>query len=391
MLEQDDWDVLAPAGEAALDGVLLGCAPVVDRQFQVVAMRLTVLPADADAPPDTAALVAALGAVCAGEPVLLTLASEALLGALATVSLPEGWSLEIPAFLAADPQRAPLLAALRARGQALWLRGGGPVPPGAWSQRIVEPGEPVSGAVLAGAASLAEVRQAFAQGAQAVLGWPLEEPLPAALARPRAPQADLATLLELVQRVQAQEPIERIEALLRRDPALAFKLLRYVNAPAFGLKVEITSFGHAVMLLGYRKLQRWLVLLLAAASRHPEGAPLRFAALRRGLLMEELGRDAGADEERRNELFVCGVFSLLEGLLQQPLAQLLRELPVPGAVRQALTQGDGPLAPWLQLARAAEAGNPMDLRQALAPLLLGPGEAARALLRALAHARQLDG
>ena len=46
-----------------------------------------------------------------------------------------------------------------------------------------------------------------------------------------------------------------------------------------------------------------------------------FAAVRRGLLMEELGRSAG-DEEMRSELFICGVFSLLDRMFQQPFSDL---------------------------------------------------------------------
>ena len=49
-----------------------------------------------------------------------------------------------------------------------------------------------------------------------------------------------------------------------------------------------------------------------------------FASVRRGLLMEELARNTGGDAEMRNELFICGVFSLLDRLFQQPLAELLR-------------------------------------------------------------------
>jgi c-di-GMP-related signal transduction protein len=40
--------------------------------------------------------------------------------------------------------------------------------------------------------------------------------------------------------------------VLKNDPTLAFRLLRYINSPAFGLSVEISSFRHALMILGYR-------------------------------------------------------------------------------------------------------------------------------------------
>jgi EAL and modified HD-GYP domain-containing signal transduction protein len=55
--------------------------------------------------------------------------------------------------------------------------------------------------------------------------------------------------------------------VLKNDPTLAFRLLRYINSPAFGLRVEVTRFRHAIMLLGYQRLKRWLALLLASASK----------------------------------------------------------------------------------------------------------------------------
>ena len=80
-------------------------------------------------------------------------------------------------------------------------------------------------------------------------------------------QPELQVIVELIHRVDKEAPIEQLEATLKRDPSLAFKLLRYINSPAFGLRVEISSFRHAIMLLGYQRLKRWLALLLATSSK----------------------------------------------------------------------------------------------------------------------------
>ena len=98
----------------------------------------------------------------------------------------------------------------------------------------------------------------------------------------------MQVIVELIHRVDNEEPIDKLEATLKRDPSLAFKLLRYINSPAFGLRVEVSSFRHAIMLLGYQRLKRWLALLLATASKDVNLRPVMFAAVRRGLLMEEL-------------------------------------------------------------------------------------------------------
>jgi len=190
-------------------------------------------------------------------------------------------------------------------------------------------------------------------------------------------------------RVDAEEPLEKLDTTLRRDPTLAFKLMRYINSPGFGLRVEITSFRHAIMMLGYKRLKRWLALLLATAGKDVNLRPVMFAAVRRGLLMEELARGSG-DEELRNELFICGVFSLLDKMMGEPFADLLKTIPVPVCVQQALVDGSGPYMPYCDLMRAVEAESLFDIREAAERLLMGAAEINRATLRALAHAGQLD-
>ena len=129
--------------------------------------------------------------------------------------------------------------------------------------------------------------------------------------------------------------------MLKRDPTLAFRLLRYINSPAFGLRVEISSFRHAIMMLGYQKLKRWLALLLASASKDANMKPVMFAAVRRGLLYGRAGALPAATSEMRSEMFICGVFSLLDRMFGQPFAELLKTIPVPEAWRQALVDGRG--------------------------------------------------
>src|SRR5262245_6677458 len=156
--------------------------------------------------------------------------------------------------------------------------------------------------------------------------------------------------------------------------------MRYINSPAFGLSVEISSFRHAIMVLGYNRLKRWLALLLASASKDPNVKPVMYAAVRRGLLMEELGRHHG-DADQRGEMFICGVFSLLDRLMGQSLSDLMQSIPVPDAVRAALVEQAGPYHAQLELVRAIEAESVYDIRAAAEATMLGLPEVNRAVLR----------
>jgi c-di-GMP phosphodiesterase len=419
-----------------LGQVALGYSPIIDRQRAVVATRLTVFPERPDAALDAAALLQALqevwpapagsaelqltlrplqprgepaAAAVAFTPVSLNLAGEGLLDAVMRATPPPHLMLEVPAFMATEPAHAPALQALKAAGAVLLIKGRPLVPVApellaCFSHAIVDASEDRRGSaapqpgvrqvstVQAGVRTTAAADQAFQRGAVAVLGWPFDDALPAAAARGKV-ATDIQVVMELIQGVDREEPVQKLEGVLKRDPTLAFRLLRYLNSPAFGLSAEVNSFGHAIMMLGYARLKRWLALLLASSSKGANAKPLMFAAVRRGLLMEELGRTQ-SDAEMRGEMFICGVFSMLDQLLQQPMAELLKSVPVPERVRQTLLAdepGGGAYGPYLQLARAVESESVFDIRECTERLLLGPGDVNRAVLAALRQARQLDG
>jgi len=389
--------------------VVLGYSPMIDRERAVSATRLTVFPARTDAPLDAAALLAAVAEVWpeAGGKVSLNVVSETLLHDLLHAAPSANLMLEVPAFMACDAANSPAIQALYGRGNTLLLkdrprtelprevlpcfkyaiidladerRSDSATPPG-MTRQISH--------VQSGVRSLADLDDAFKRGAVAVLGWPIDD---AVTPSGMAAQPDLGTILELMRRIDKEEPIDRLEDTLKLDPTLAFKLLRYLNSAAFGLPVEVSSFRHAIMLLGYQRLKRWLALLLASASKDRDMKPVMFAALRRGLLMEELARASGGggNDEMRSEAFICGVFSLLDRMMKQPFADLLKAVPVPDSVRQALVDGVGPYQPFLELVRAVENESLFDVRESAERLLLGLGEINRALLRALAQAAQIQ-
>jgi c-di-GMP phosphodiesterase len=97
-----------------------------------------------------------------------------------------------------------------------------------------------------------------------------------------------------------------------------------------------------------------------------------------------------ADEELRNEFFICGVFSLLDRMFQQPFKQLLGSIPVPQRVYQALVENTGPFQPYIEMVRAIESESLFDFRDAAEKLLMSVSEINRAQLRALIAAGELE-
>ena len=396
---------------AILGQVALGYSPFIDRTRSVAATRLTVFPLHPDAVLDVAQLLHAVGDVwpASGGRVSLNVVSESLLQDLLRAQPSDNLMVELPAFMASDPANVESLQRLAAAGTTLLIKGRptrelprAVLPCFKYSivdladdRRIGENAAPPGVTrtiphVQAGVRTMAEMEASFERGAHAVLGWPIDDVVSTkARSGKQNAQADLHVIVELIRRVDAEEPIDKLESTLRRDPSLAFKLLRYINSPAFGLRVEISSFSHAIMMLGYQRLKRWLALLLATASRDVNQKPIMFAAVRRGLLMEELVRGSG-DEELRGELFICGVFSLLDRMFQQPFKELLGSLPVPQRVYEALVDNTGPYQPYVELVRAIENESLFDFREAAEKLMMSVSEINRAELRALMAASELE-
>src|SRR5262252_1261240 len=392
--------------QPVLGQVVLGYSPMVDRHRAITAARLTVFPSRPDATPDAAALLEAVADVwpADGGRVSLNVASEAALQDLVQFKPAPNVMVEIPAFMACAIANTDALREMHAHGTTLLLKGRplSPLPREVlpcFAYSIIDvaddrrDGSPPPGGVTrtiphiqAGVRTLAEMEQSFQRGAIAVLGWPIDDV--AANGKSQA-RPELQFIVELINRVDREEPAERLEAVLKTDPTLAFRLMRYINSPAFGLSVEINSFRHAIMVLGYNRLKRWLALLLASASKDPNVKPVMYAAVRRGLLMEELGRNS-TNSDVRSEMFICGVFSLLDRLMGQPMSDLVRSITVPDTVRAALVDGGGPYHAQLELVRAIEAESVFDIRNAADATMLGLPEVNRSVLRALASARQLD-
>jgi EAL and modified HD-GYP domain-containing signal transduction protein len=391
-----------------LGQVVLGYSPMIDRQRSVTATRLTVFPVRPELVLDAAALLQTLAEAWPADSkdsLVLNLASEGLLRDSLAGEPPLNFALEVPAFMAGDAQHEAALAALHARGSTLYLKGrpSTELPRSVlacFKHSIIEfAGDRRSAADAQGAAPrsvgfvqsgvtrASEVEESFQRGAVAVLGWPIEEAVGKGNGKTVAP--DLKVIVELMNRVDRQESIDRLEAVLKNDPTLAFRLVRYINSAAFGLRVEISSFRHAIMMLGYQKLKRWLALLLASASTDVNMKPVMFAAVRRGLFMEELVRSSG-DEQMGSEMFICGVFSLLDIMMGQPFEQLLKSIPVPQDVYDALVSGSGRYRPYMELVRAVEQESLFDIRNAAESLMLSATEINRALLRALSAARQIE-
>ena len=210
-----------------------------------------------------------------------------------------------------------------------------------------------------------------------------------ALVKARTLRPSHATIIQLINLVRRQASTAEIEELLKKDPTLSFNLLRFINSSGFGLSCEITSFRHAVMILGLKKLFRWAALLLTTSRAGGTPPAVGSTAVVRGRLMELLAAELLPPEECDNA-FVVGVFSLLDTMLGMPLEDALASVALPQPVLDALLHGTGVFAPFLALTLACESSDDLAFAHNAEALHLSNRQVNWAHLQALSWAENLD-
>jgi len=158
-----------------------------------------------------------------------------------------------------------------------------------------------------------------------------------------------------------------IEALVQGDVGLAYKLLRMVNNAAMGGR-EIWSIGHALRLLGREHLARWLsVLLVSDTGSTGVRAELAHLALVRARMCECVATLVGVPRAA-GSLFLVGMFSVLDQLLEVPMADLCAAADLAPDLRNALLHRTDLLGSALGLVEAYVSGRWDDVEAAAAPL-----------------------
>lgn len=163
-----------------------------------------------------------------------------------------------------------------------------------------------------------------------------------------------AALLRLLAMLQADADIRQIEDVFKQNPALSVNLLRLANSAAMGQRQPLRSVANAIVVLGRRQLQRWLLLLMLATADHGQparGALLHLAATR-GKLMELLMLQD--HPTLADSAFVAGIVSVMDALLGQTMQQVVDALGLADDMRGALLQRSGPIGRMLAVIEALE-------------------------------------
>ncbi len=197
-----------------------------------------------------------------------------------------------------------------------------------------------------------EHRAAIAMGYELFQGFFFQRP---EIVQRKSISASHSNCLRLLKAVQQPELDRRlIETMIQAEPSLSLRLLRYLNSFAFGFRVEVRSINHALALLGDEATRKWLLVSAVAENCLQKPSELVVWALVRGRFCD-LMADALGDSVAGG--FWMGMVSAFPALLEISLTAVLEQVPIPGAVKNALLGEPGGYRDIFEMLTAYECGD----------------------------------
>lgn len=176
---------------------------------------------------------------------------------------------------------------------------------------------------------------------------------PEVIARREVPGFKL-NYLKFIREVSLPElDLDQVEQVIKQEVSLSVKLLRFLNSAAFGYSGRVSSVRQALILLGERPVKKWASMIALSEIGEDKPCELVVTSLTRARLCELLAPHAGLDQ-RTHDLFLVGMFSLIDALIGRPIAELIKEMAVSPEIQTALLEDGSALGHVRRLAIAQE-------------------------------------
>jgi EAL and modified HD-GYP domain-containing signal transduction protein len=173
--------------------------------------------------------------------------------------------------------------------------------------------------------------------------------------------ANRLNYIRMLQEVSHTElNVPALEKLIKGEASICYRLLRYMNSAAFGFNCEIHSVRHALSILGDREVRRWVRLVAALGAGHGRASDLVLSSLVRARFGELLAPQVESGE---SDLFLLGLLSLIDSMLELPMSDVLERVPLDHDTKAVLLGKPSPLRPVYQLTLAYESGEWVAARQ----------------------------
>lgn len=147
-------------------------------------------------------------------------------------------------------------------------------------------------------------------------------------------------VLNIIKKIQEPDiSSDELETILVQDITLSYKLLRYINSASFSLRREVDSIKDAIILLGMNNLKNWVSLIMMSKVIDHKPTELIVIGMIRGKMCELIAEKH--HPEITHQMFIIGLFSVLDALMDQPLIDLLDTVILSTPVKMALLYKEG--------------------------------------------------
>lgn len=198
----------------------------------------------------------------------------------------------------------------------------------------------------------------------------------------------LEIMIKLINLVNKDADFKELEDVIKRDPTISFKLLRYINAVGIGNGEKIDNLKRALSILGNKKLLKWVTILFSSIKAKNGLDEIAKTALVRARLMELLSQEIG--EKDVDSYFITGLFSMLDAMLDVDLEVSLNSIDMNQEIKDSILNNKGKYARMLKLVKYMEDGEWIDIFASLYNLNIKNHILSEKYMEAIEWAEKLD-
>jgi c-di-GMP-related signal transduction protein len=157
----------------------------------------------------------------------------------------------------------------------------------------------------------------------------------------------------------AMDPLvdyRKLAAIIKNDAVLSYRILRLVNSAYYGLQYTVKNIRHALAILGIVNIRKYVTLLTLEQMTDEKPEELIRISLIRGRFLESLAPFVGV-RKYQEDLFLMGLFSLIDVLSDTPMNEVIEKTNLPEKVAIPLLTGKGTYADLLNIIVNYERGN----------------------------------
>lgn len=159
--------------------------------------------------------------------------------------------------------------------------------------------------------------------------------------------------------------IEEVVKVVSQDPSLSISLLKLVNSPYIGISQKVKSIQHAVAMLGQTEVRKWVTTATSGLLAEDRPDELTRLSLIRAKFAENMSRHFEM-AIHASGLFLMGLFSILDVVLEMPMMEALKIISVSENIQNALVFREGNYANILDFIRAYESANWSEVNRLMA-------------------------